>query len=77
VIDTGSHQILLRQVAGALAKRIINYLQQGEQVAQGSEMGFIKFGSRVDIYLPLDAVIHVEIGQVVKGNITVVASFNS
>lgn len=73
VIDNGQTEILLRQIAGALAKRIRNYLQAGQTVEQGSEMGFIKFGSRVDIFLPLDARVEVEIGDKVKGNKTVIA----
>lgn len=66
-------EILLRQIAGALAKRIVNYLQPGQQVAQGSEIGFIKFGSRVDVFLPTDAEILVDINQPVLGNITPIA----
>ncbi len=73
VIDNGEEEILLRQIAGALAKRIVNYLEIGEQVEQGSDMGFIKFGSRVDLFLPLDAQIDVSIGQKVRGNRTVIA----
>ena len=73
VIDSGEEEILLRQIAGALAKRIKNYLDVGDEVTQGSEMGFIKFGSRVDLFLPLDAKVEVEIGQKVRGNKTVIA----
>lgn len=73
VIDSGEEEILLRQIAGALAKRIKNYLDVGDKVEQGSEMGFIKFGSRVDLFLPLDAKVEVEIGQKVRGNKTVIA----
>lgn len=73
VIDNGNAEILVRQIAGAVARRIRNYLQVGQQVTQGGEMGFIKFGSRVDIFLPLHATIHVNIGQAVKGNVDVVA----
>ncbi|NUN99514.1 MAG: phosphatidylserine decarboxylase family protein, partial [Saprospiraceae bacterium] len=73
VIKNDRAEILLRQIAGAMAKRIKNYLKAGEQVGQGSEMGFITFGSRVDIFLPLDAVIEVKIGQKVKGNLTPIA----
>lgn len=73
VIGNGKSEILLRQIAGALAKRIINYLKEGQEVKQGSEMGFIKFGSRVDIFLPLDAQVQVQIGQKVKGNETILA----
>jgi len=73
VIDNGEDEILLRQIAGAVAKRIVNYLNEGDQVQQGTDMGFIKFGSRVDLFLPLDAKIEVELGQKVKGNKTVIA----
>ena len=73
VISNGDSEILMRQVAGALAKRIVNYLEIGDQVEQGADMGFIKFGSRVDLYLPLDAKIEVQKGDKVKGNLTVIA----
>lgn len=73
VIGNGDTEILLRQIAGAVAKRIVNYLNVGEQVKQGAEMGFIKFGSRVDLFLPLDAKIEVKLNQKVKGNRTVIA----
>src|SRR5438067_962851 len=59
-------EMLVKQIAGALAKRIVNYLKPGDQVIQGAEMGFIKFGSRVDLLLPLDAKIEVELKQKVK-----------
>lgn len=77
VISTGQNQVLLRQIAGALARRIVNYVQSGDRVEQGSEMGFIKFGSRVDIMLPLSAEVLVQIGQHVKGNHTIIARFQS
>ncbi len=73
VIDNGGTEILLRQIAGAMAKRIRNYLQVGQEVRQGSEMGFIKFGSRVDVFLPLNAEVEVKTGDKVKGNKTVIA----
>ena len=73
VYDFGQGEILMRQIAGALAKRIKWYIGEGEQVAQGGDMGFIKFGSRVDLYLPLDAKVEVTMNQHVKGNQTVVA----
>lgn len=73
VYDTGSAQILMRQIAGALAKRIKWYIGEGDRVVQGADMGFIKFGSRVDLYLPLDAKIEVSLQQKVKGNRTVIA----
>lgn len=68
-------EILVKQIAGALAKRIINYLEAGQQVKQSEEMGFIKFGSRVDLLLPLDARINVKIGDKPQGGVTVVATW--
>ncbi len=65
--------ILYRQIAGALAKRIVNYAKEGNEVTQGSDSGFIKFGSRVDVFLPLDAKIKVKLNQKVKGGITILA----
>lgn len=62
-------KILYRQIAGALAKRIVNYAQEGQSVVQGSDAGFIKFGSRVDVYLPLNVSVEVVLNQVVKGGI--------
>ncbi|NOT38590.1 MAG: phosphatidylserine decarboxylase family protein [Saprospiraceae bacterium] len=67
-------EILMRQIAGALAKRIICYSKEGDKATQGDDMGFIKFGSRVDLYLPLNAKINVTIDQIVKGNIDVIAT---
>jgi phosphatidylserine decarboxylase len=66
-------ELLVKQIAGALAKRIVNYLKPGDVVRQGSEMGFIKFGSRVDLLLPLDAKVEVKINQKVKGGVTILA----
>lgn len=73
VYRTQGREILVKQIAGALAKRIINYLQPGQQVKQGDEMGFIRFGSRVDLLLPLDASIQVKIGDKPQGGVTVIA----
>jgi phosphatidylserine decarboxylase len=73
VINNGETEILMRQIAGAVAKRIVNYLSVGEQVIQGKDMGFIKFGSRVDLYLPLDTKINVKLNQTVTGGIDVIA----
>jgi phosphatidylserine decarboxylase len=67
-------EILYRQIAGALAKRIINYAVEGTQVVQGEDAGFIKFGSRVDIYLPLGTKIDVQLNQKAIGGKTIVAS---
>ncbi|MCC6815618.1 MAG: phosphatidylserine decarboxylase family protein [Saprospiraceae bacterium] len=66
-------EILMRQIAGALAKRICCYSKVSDSAQQGDDMGFIKFGSRVDLYLPLNAQIKVEINQIVKGNLDVIA----
>ncbi len=66
-------KVLYRQVAGALAKRIVNYAEPKHKAIQGADSGFIKFGSRVDLYLPLDAAIKVELNQIVKGGETVIA----
>ncbi len=66
-------QVLFRQIAGALAKRIVWYVKEGQAAKQGGEMGFIKFGSRVDIFLPLDAKVKVELNQKVKGGRTILA----
>ncbi|MBV8254741.1 MAG: phosphatidylserine decarboxylase family protein [Chitinophaga sp.] len=73
VIGNGKTDILVRQIAGALARRIVNYLKPGMQVSQNEEMGFIKFGSRVDLYLPLGTEVTVQLEQVVKGAQTVIA----
>jgi phosphatidylserine decarboxylase len=66
-------EILVRQVAGAAARRIKCYVEENQSVIQGKEFGFIKFGSRVDLYLPLNAEIKVELGQITKGGKTVIA----
>lgn len=75
VYRSNGKELLIKQIAGALAKRIVNYLQAGQKVKQGDEMGFIKFGSRVDVLLPLNAKVQVKIGQNVKGGVTVVATW--
>lgn len=72
--STNGKEILVKQIAGALAKRIVNYLQPGMQVKQTEEMGFIKLGSRVDLLLPLDAKINVKIGDKPQGGVTVIAT---
>ncbi|WP_297516795.1 phosphatidylserine decarboxylase family protein [Flavobacterium sp.] len=66
-------EILYRQIAGALAKRIVNYAEEGMTVRQGADAGFIKFGSRVDIYLPLGTEVNVKLGQKAIGNQTIIA----
>ena len=74
VIKKDNTEILVKQIAGALAKRIVNYLQVGQKVNQTDEMGFIKFGSRVDLLLPIGTKINVALNQVVQGGVTVIAT---
>ena len=75
VYKNGKGEILVKQIAGALAKRIVNYLQQGQKVDQAAEMGFIKFGSRVDVIMPLNVKVKVKIGDMAVGGITVLAEW--
>ena len=75
VIRNAHGEILVKQIAGALAKRIVNYLSVGQKVEQSAEMGFIKFGSRVDLLLPVGAVVEVKLNQVVQGGVTVLAKW--
>lgn len=75
VLENEKGTILVKQIAGALAKRICNYLTPGQTVKQGTEMGFIKFGSRVDVLLPVGTKIEVALNQKVQGGITVLASW--
>lgn len=74
VIKTSRCTVLVKQIAGALAKRIVNYAEVGKSVKQNEELGFIKFGSRVDLLLPLDATPAVKIGDHVKNGVTVLAT---
>jgi phosphatidylserine decarboxylase len=73
--DSKGREILVRQVAGAVARRIVPYAVQGEMVIQGGELGFIKFGSRVDLFLPTDIEIVVKNGDKVQGNRTVIGKW--
>jgi phosphatidylserine decarboxylase len=76
VVIRNSHgDILVKQIAGALARRIVNYLVVGHKVDQAAEMGFIKFGSRVDVLLPPGAAVQVRMGQTVQGGVTVLAKW--
>jgi len=74
VIRKNGFEVLVKQIAGAVAKRIINYLEVGQKVEQGTEMGFIKFGSRVDLLLPVGTKINVSLNEVVQGGVTVIAT---
>ncbi len=74
VIRKNNTEILVKQIAGALAKRIVNYLQVGQKVTQTDELGFIKFGSRVDLLLPIGTKINVALNEAVQGGVTVIAT---
>ncbi len=74
VYNCKGKKILMRQVAGALARRIVWYIDKDHEVTKGEEMGFIKFGSRVDLYLPVDSKVHVKLDQMVKGNLDLIAT---
>jgi phosphatidylserine decarboxylase len=75
VIKNAKGKILVKQIAGALAKRIVNYLSVGQKVEQSAEMGFIKFGSRVDVLLPPGTKVNVTLNEVVQGGVTVLAEW--
>ncbi|MBN2683548.1 MAG: phosphatidylserine decarboxylase family protein [Bacteroidales bacterium] len=76
LIETiNGEQIVLRQIAGAVARRIVTYAEEGNQSLQNKQLGFIKFGSRVDLFLPLNAEIEVKVGQKVKGNQSIIGYF--
>ena len=75
VVENGNRSVLLRQIAGAVARRIVTYAKVGDEAKQGGEFGFIKFGSRVDIFMPTDVDVQVKLGEVVKGGMTVIAKF--
>ncbi|HRH37581.1 MAG TPA: phosphatidylserine decarboxylase family protein [Flavobacteriales bacterium] len=70
-------EVLFRQIAGALARRICTFSKVGEPAQQGGEFGFIKFGSRVDVFLPANAKVTVKLGDVVQGSVTTIAQFNA
>lgn len=71
--NTSFGDVLYRQIAGALAKRIVNYAKEGDVIVQGTDAGFIKFGSRVDLFLPLDTKLNVSLGDKVKGGVQIIA----
>lgn len=78
VIETPNKvQIAVRQIAGAMARRIVTYAKPGKQSRRNEHLGFIKFGSRVDMYLPLDTEIFVAVGEKVTGNETIIGRINS
>lgn len=74
VYENGDIEVLVRQIAGKLARRIVNYLKEGDVVEQCGEFGFIKFGSRVDLFLPLGTNINVSLKEKVKGGVTIIGT---
>ena len=72
-IQTPRGRVLVRQIAGLIARRIVTYSKEGEQVQQGARMGLIRFGSRVDVFLPLDAILKVKVGDITLAGTTVIA----
>lgn len=76
VIQNSKTIVLVRQIAGKVARKIVNYLKEGDKVQQGAELGFIKFGSRVDLFFPIGTKINVSLEQKVKGGKTIIASLN-
>ena len=76
VVDTGHERILFRQIAGLVARRIVNYAKVGERAEQNAKYGFIKFGSRIDIFLPLDCEVLVGLGDRVRGGQTPLAKLH-
>ncbi|HUR30131.1 MAG TPA: phosphatidylserine decarboxylase family protein [Saprospiraceae bacterium] len=77
VIRHNDKSILLRQIAGKVARKIVSYAKTGDQLKRGQEFGFIKFGSRVDVFIPTDSIIKVKIGDVVQGGVSELAKFSS
>jgi phosphatidylserine decarboxylase len=78
VIETpGGEQVMARQIAGAMAKRIVTYVEKGEECHINEQLGFIKFGSRVDLFLPIGTTVNVKIGDKVKGNKTIIATLGA
>ena len=72
-IDTGANRVLVRQIAGLIARRIVTYSQKGQHVKQGDRMGLIRFGSRVDVFLPTEAKLRVQLGTLTTAGTTVLA----
>lgn len=74
VYQAGGEKVLMRQIAGAMARRIVNYLHEEQSVIKGDEMGFIKFGSRVDLFLPLNTKLNIELNQAVTSGISIIGA---
>jgi phosphatidylserine decarboxylase len=72
-VDTGRYRVLVRQIAGLIARRIVTYSREGERVHQGDRMGLIRFGSRVDVFVPLGSAVRVKLGELTSAGTTVLA----
>jgi len=72
-VESGPHRVLVRQIAGLIARRIVTYSKEGEHVRQGERMGLIRFGSRVDVFVPASSVVRVRVGDVAVSGVTVLA----
>jgi phosphatidylserine decarboxylase len=72
-IDMGGNRILVRQIAGLIARRIVTYSKVGEAVKQGDRMGIIRFGSRVDVFIPVDAKLRAKVGDITVAGVTILA----
>lgn len=77
VIENDSFSVLVRQIAGKLARRIVYYIEEGDEIERGEEFGFIKFGSRIDLFLPLETKLDVVLGQKVRGGETIIGTYDS
>jgi phosphatidylserine decarboxylase len=76
-IETGRHRVLMRQIAGLIARRIVTYSREGERVTQGDRMGLIRFGSRVDVFVPAGSAVRVKLGELTSAGTTVIAELPS
>jgi len=75
-IDNGRHRILVRQIAGLIARRIVTYSKVGESVKQGDRMGIIRFGSRVDVFLPVNSTVRAKVGDITAAGVTILADLS-
>jgi Phosphatidylserine decarboxylase len=72
-VETGRYRVLVRQIAGLIARRIVTYSKLGERVRQGDRMGIIRFGSRVDVFLPLGSTVRAKLGDATTAGVTILA----
>lgn len=74
-VETGPHRVLVRQIAGLIARRIVTYSKLGETVKQGDRMGIIRFGSRVDVFIPINSALRAKVGDITVAGVTILAEF--